>query len=385
MERVRRNRRSCSVSSSDSPFEPASIGAKKTDVAALDRKTSSIAARAASDALSEHSTALTSFPISASTCSSGTIGSVRYRPTPVLSMFPHALAAAAPTSPRAAREVGSWERRRQALAVLEWSLVGLGMAGQASALLCVDDDRSVLQLMKDYFSHQGFLVVTATSGLEAFLQAARWAPRAVILDLFIPRLGGLETLERLRKLDPELPVILLSGVPHALDMLAEAGVDVAGAFAKPVDLEQISQTLAEAGVTPSTPAADLATAAATPSQVRVLVVDDEPEFRKVLADYLEERGFEALGVWDGEEALRRIREFKPHVVMLDILLPGINGIETLRRMRTLVPEACVIMVSGHGDLDTAKRALEIGAVDYVHKPVDLGYLDTLLGVGETAS
>lgn len=258
------------------------------------------------------------------------------------------------------------------------------MHDRLSALLCVDDDPRVLQLMKEHFSLQGFVVVTARTGLEAFLQAVRWSPRAVILDLFIPGLGGLQALERIRKLDAEITVILISGVPNALDMLAEAGVSVTGAFTKPVDLNRISETLTKAGVTASrleagrTP--EDSPVSQPPSPIRALVVDDEPEIRSMFTDYLEENGFETLGVWDGEEALRRIAEFRPHVVLLDILMPGLSGIETLRRIRTILPEACVLIVSAHHDLDTAKRALQMGAVDYLHKPVDLKQLDALLGI-----
>lgn len=244
-----------------------------------------------------------------------------------------------------------------------------------TTLLCVEDDPRVLELLKEHFTFQGFRVVTATTGVEAFLQAVRWAPRAVILDLFIPRLGGLGALERIKRVDPEIVVILISGVPNAVDMLQEAGLSVAGAFTKPVDLDRISETLAQAGVTPS-----LAEAAKRSRRIRALVVDDEPEVRTLLTDYLEEHGFEALGAWDGEEALRQIPEFRPHIILLDILMPGLSGVETLRRLKPVLHETCVIVISGHEDLETARRTLEMGAVEYLCKPVNLGALDSVLGI-----
>lgn len=246
-----------------------------------------------------------------------------------------------------------------------------------TTLLCVDDDRRVLALLKEHFTLQGYGVVTATTGVEAFLQVVRWAPQAVILDLFMPRLGGLGALERIQGLDPGIVVILISGVPNALEMLQEAGVSVSGAFKKPVSLDRISEALAGAGVAPSK-----TTPNRRPAQVRALVVDDEPEVRSLLTDYLEERGFDALGVWDGEEALRRIPEFRPHLVLLDILLPGLSGVDTLRRMRPVLRDTCVIVISGHEDAETARRTLELGAVEYLGKPVDLGDLDAVLGLSE---
>ncbi len=66
------------------------------------------------------------------------------------------------------------------------------------SILCVDDDVDVLELLKEYFTEQGFVVLTATNGVEAFLQVKRWQPKAVILDLFMPRLGGIGALGRIK-------------------------------------------------------------------------------------------------------------------------------------------------------------------------------------------
>ena len=80
------------------------------------------------------------------------------------------------------------------------------------SILCVDDDVDILELLKEYFTEQGFVVLTATNGVEAFLQVKRWQPKAVILDLFMPRLGGIGALGRIRALNPDIVVILVSGM-----------------------------------------------------------------------------------------------------------------------------------------------------------------------------
>lgn len=248
-------------------------------------------------------------------------------------------------------------------------------------LLCVDDEPGVLQLLDEYFTLKGFAVVTATTGLQAFLQAARWSPRAIILDLFMPRLGGLGALERIKRLHPEIAVILISGVPNAMETLQEAGLTVTGAFSKPVDLDRVSETLVRAGVRPRTTRGKAdAVDPGPPAPIRALVVDDDPEFREFLTDYLQEKGFQAAGVWDGEEALRRIPELRPHVILLDILMPGLSGLETFRRIKTLLAETCVVVVSGHHDRETMQRMMEMGAVEYLLKPVRLEDLDALLGI-----
>ncbi len=254
------------------------------------------------------------------------------------------------------------------------------MDERVPTLLCVDDDPPVLQVMREYFTLRGFGVVTARSGVEAFLHVVRWAPKAVILDVFMPRLGGLEALKRIKKLDPEIVVILISGFPNALEMVAEAGLTVAGAFTKPVNLDRISETLTRAGVKPPKKPPGGAVPAPPATPIRALVVDDEPEVRAMLTDYLRENGFEAVGVWDGQEALRLIPEFRPHIILLDILMPGLSGVEILRRLKPVLHETCVIMITAHEDVETARRTLEMGAVDYVRKPVNLRHLDALLGI-----
>lgn len=182
-------------------------------------------------------------------------------------------------------------------------------------ILCVDDDVDILELLKEYFTQQGFVVLTATNGVEAFLQVKRWQPKAVILDLFMPRLGGIGALGRIKALNPDVVVILVSGMGNALELVTEAGLSVAGAFTKPLNLVELSDTLARSRV--AAPAALVAAAgdpaqAKRPVRARVLVVDDELEFRKVLAEYLEDRGFDVMEAQDGDEALLRVPDFHPH-------------------------------------------------------------------------
>jgi DNA-binding response OmpR family regulator len=108
------------------------------------------------------------------------------------------------------------------------------------------------------------------------------------------------------------------------------------------------------------------------------VVDDEPEVLEVLVQYLEQKGFEALGAGGGEEALRRVREFRPQLVLVDLVMPGLSGMETLRRIKALSPETPVVIVSGNEDEEAARLTLAQGAADYLTKPIDFGYLDRVL-------
>ncbi len=104
---------------------------------------------------------------------------------------------------------------------------------------------------------------------------------------------------------------------------------------------------------------------------RVLIVDDEESIRNSLAGVLMDEDFSILKAEDGMKALEIIRKEAPEVVLLDIWMPGIDGIETLTRIKKRYPEIQVIMISGHGNIETAVRATKLGAFDFIEKPLSL--------------
>jgi two-component system response regulator MprA len=116
------------------------------------------------------------------------------------------------------------------------------------------------------------------------------------------------------------------------------------------------------------------------TRARVLVVDDEPPVRQALAEYLGAEDFEVLEAGDGQEAIDRVPEFRAHIVLLDVSMPRLSGVETLRRIRALNGETCVLMISGLDDEDTARQTLAMGAADYLTKPVNYAYLVTVLKI-----
>ncbi|MCL6565354.1 MAG: sigma-54 dependent transcriptional regulator [Acidobacteriia bacterium] len=103
----------------------------------------------------------------------------------------------------------------------------------------------------------------------------------------------------------------------------------------------------------------------------ILIVDDEAGIRESLTSILREEGYQAEAVATGEECLRAARETHFDLVLLDVWLPGLDGLETLRRLRELDSPPVVVMISGHGTVATAVRATKLGAFDYVEKPLSL--------------
>jgi two-component system nitrogen regulation response regulator NtrX len=103
----------------------------------------------------------------------------------------------------------------------------------------------------------------------------------------------------------------------------------------------------------------------------ILVVDDEKDIRISLTGILEDEGYQVLTADNGVEALESARQELPDLVLLDIWMPGMDGLETLERLKTLFPQVTVIMISGHGTIETAVRATKLGAFDFIEKPLSL--------------
>ena len=112
--------------------------------------------------------------------------------------------------------------------------------------------------------------------------------------------------------------------------------------------------------------------------MRILVVDDEQSICQLLEEFLLLKGYEVSTATNGDDAITQFKRQTPHVVLLDIKMPGMTGIEVLRRIRETDRTTAVVMLSAFGDVDTIRNALSIGANYYVEKPVDLQRLEKIL-------
>jgi DNA-binding NtrC family response regulator len=107
------------------------------------------------------------------------------------------------------------------------------------------------------------------------------------------------------------------------------------------------------------------------SEFRVLFVDDEADFRETLIKRMQKRHVQASGVRSGEEALDWLRQNPADVVVLDVRMPGMDGIQTLRAIKRDHPLLEVILLTGHANLEIAREGMQLGAFDYLMKPIDL--------------
>jgi len=118
----------------------------------------------------------------------------------------------------------------------------------------------------------------------------------------------------------------------------------------------------------------------TTPAARILVIDDNPHVVDILRSYLREEGYGVLGALTSDEGLKLAILSRPELVLLDIALSGTDGIELLKRIRSINPTSRVIMVTGNIDPALARKSLELGALAYIDKPFDLAYLKRVIAM-----
>jgi two-component system response regulator AtoC len=103
---------------------------------------------------------------------------------------------------------------------------------------------------------------------------------------------------------------------------------------------------------------------------KILIIDDDKDMRSVLSDLVMSEGYEAVVAGHGKTALKEISSHSPDLILLDIRLPGIDGMTLLEKIKEIDRNIIIIMITGHGDIKDAVRAMKLGAVDYITKPFD---------------
>jgi CheY-like chemotaxis protein len=244
-------------------------------------------------------------------------------------------------------------------------------------VLVVDDEAEAREVIAEHLTLHGFTVIEATSGPEALMALARARPEAVILDLDMPRLGGLEAVRRIRALDPAVTVLLITEDVEDEVYWRAIELGAHGVLAKPLVPAEVREALeaenpmAGAGLEAPPPKGREAPGA---GPGRVLVVEGDRDVRATLERFIAARGHRVTSVPDRGRAEHALVEAPPDVVILDISREGPEGVQARPTIRALAPEAMVILIGSVAEHAIARRALVRGAFDWIARPVDLDYL-----------
>ncbi len=236
-------------------------------------------------------------------------------------------------------------------------------------ILVVDDELNMRNLLYSVFSKEGYKVLTALEGEEAVEIVRKEKPDLMLLDIRMPKLDGIETLKRIREFDNRIKIIILTAVGTA-ELERQARLNGAcGFLKKPFDVYGITNVVKQ--ILWERP--ELGN-----EGKKILVVDDNPKICAVLKAFLSNRGYSPIIAASGEEALEKIKTAKPIIVLLDIKMPGMDGLMTLKRIKGINEDIGVIMITGVEDENIGEEAMKLGAYDYIRKPFDLDYLEMCL-------
>jgi diguanylate cyclase (GGDEF)-like protein len=252
-----------------------------------------------------------------------------------------------------------------------------------SSILIVEDNEMNRDMLSRRLTRRGFEVRLAEDGYQALTAARAQPPSIILLDLSLPGLSGWEVAERLKSDAATKSIPLIALTAHALapdrDRALVAGCD--DYDTKPVDLDRLLSKIERllAVPVPASSARGTADRAAAlgaredkTDRGVVLLVDDTLENRDMLSRRLERRGFTVLAVTDGQAALDTLAEHPVDLVLLDVMMPGMNGLDVLQRIRESRSRADlpVVMVTARDQSQDVVDALALGANDYIAKPLD---------------
>jgi CheY-like chemotaxis protein len=203
-------------------------------------------------------------------------------------------------------------------------------AGGDGRVLVIDDEETVRDLMRRFLTREGIEVITAEDGKQGLALARELKPALITLDVLMPGMDGWSVLEAL-KADPQLagiPVVMLTIVDERNKGYALGAADY---VTKPIDRERLRGILARYRGT-------------APGGRRVLVVEDDPDTRSWLCRTLNDEGWAVAEATNGREGLARLAEAAPDLVLLDLLMPEMDGFEFLEELRCRQAGRCVPVV-----------------------------------------
>ncbi len=256
--------------------------------------------------------------------------------------------------------------------VVEETAAGAAGSPAIPLVLVIEDNPDLAAIVRGMLEAEGYRVAVASDGVAGLAAAVRLRPAAILLDVLLPQAGGWEVLQRL-KADPatvNVPVVVVSILEHQrLGLLLGA----TGYLVKPLDSNRLLRLLRDL-VPPG---------AATP---HALVVDDEAVLREALADMLHAEGFRVSRAEDGVAALEQIAAARPDIVLLDLMMPRLDGFAVLEWLRShadpTIRELPVVLLTAK-ELSASERATLAAATQALIPKVGLSLGELLRSIKET--
>jgi DNA-binding NtrC family response regulator len=209
---------------------------------------------------------------------------------------------------------------------------------------------------------KGHNVVMVENGYQAIEAVKKTLFDVIFIDIKMPGINGVQTFREIKKIDRKAVVIMMTAY-SVEDLLKEALEE--GAYAtvyKPFDVDKIIAIIEEV----------------LHEKTLILVVDDKFSDRETLKTILEDKGYRVATAKDGTEAIEMVKSKHYDIIFLDVILPGMDGVETFERVKGIDPEVTVIMMTGYTEEDLVRKAVSEGAYTCIYKPFHMEKLIELV-------
>lgn len=228
----------------------------------------------------------------------------------------------------------------------------------ATSILVVDDQPGVRLTLKGILERKGYPVSVAEDGLQAIELVKKNSYRVIFMDIKMPGLSGVETFLQIKEYAPHTTVIMMTAFAMEEEIKTAIREGAYAVLHKPLDIDRILLLLAEC----------------IENKTLVLLVDDQMEDRELLKISLEKKGYKVAAVENSDQCIRELQERRYQIVLMDYRMPGVDGIETLKQVKKVRPDAVVIMMSAYTSEQLVERALEEGSIAFIQKPLDVKQL-----------
>ena len=258
------------------------------------------------------------------------------------------------------------------------------MEEQKIKVAIIEDEEVLLNVLENKLKKEGFDVVTALDGEIGVKVIRESLPDIILLDIIMPKVNGFEVLAQLNQ-DPvlaKIPVIIISnsGQPVEIDKALSLGAKdylVKAEFDPQEVIEKIRKQLSSS-VSPQSAVQSVNSDGSlspkistdiNPSLFTILLVEDDNFLRDLISQKLKRESFNVIEAIDGEDGVKKTGEHKPHLILLDLILPGMDGFEVLRDIHgnENFKKIPVIILSNLGQKDDIEKGMRFGAIDYLVK------------------
>ncbi|MCF6156713.1 MAG: response regulator [Candidatus Brocadia sp.] len=234
-------------------------------------------------------------------------------------------------------------------------------------ILVIDDEEIICSLLKDTLTDEGYQVETVTDSKEGLEKILRGEPFDVLLtDIRMPKKDGMQILKESKSRMPDMIVIIITGYPSIETIREASEYNAFDYITKPLDPDEVCDCIKR-----SLEARKLSRELKIPEKPpRILVVDDMQSALFLAEGVLEDEGYHAEIAQNGQEALERFKQKHFDIVIADLHMPGMDGIELLNNIKKLDIKTLVIIMTARPSIESAIQAFRHGAYDYITKPID---------------